>query len=159
MCATSSKPGGFTLVELLTVLMLAAVLATTVLPRLDGALAWRSTGWRAQVQAALRHAGATAHGHRRLVCASVATGAVTLSIASSHPASGCNTALPGHDGHADHARDGAAPATAVLPAGTLYFQPDGRVTSDGAGTTPADRRVTIAGEADINITGANGHVW
>jgi len=51
-----------------------------------------------------------------------------------------------------------SPGTAVSPAGTLYFQPDGRVTSDGAGNTAANRTITANGIASISIVGETGHV-
>jgi hypothetical protein len=78
-------------------------------------------------------------------------------MANANPASACSVPLAGPDGDPRHAHDNAAPATAVAPGGLLYFQPDGRLTSDGAGTSPADRVVTVAGEPNINLSGATGH--
>jgi MSHA pilin protein MshC len=149
---------GFTLVELVAVLLLVAVLAAVVAPKMDVALALRGTAWRDQVLAALRLAASTAHSHRRLVCADVATGSVTLRLATANPATSCNQALPGPDGSASFARAANAPATAVSPAGTLYFQPDGRVSSDGAGNSLADRSISVAGEPDITLVAQTGHV-
>ena len=52
-----SRPGprrrGFTLVELIAVMLLVGVLATVAIPRLDGAFALRGAGWRDQLQAGL----------------------------------------------------------------------------------------------------------
>ena len=138
--------------------LLVAVLAVTVLPRLDGALSLRGSGWRDQVLAALRQAHSVAQGHRRLVCVTVATGAVTLDIAGSHPASTCSSNLPGPDGQASFAHDGGGTATSVTPAGMLYFQPSGRITSDGAGASAVNASIALAGEPDIVIVGETGHV-
>jgi len=157
MRARSSEPG-FTTVELVAVMVLMGVLAVVALPRLEGALSMRGDGWRDQVLAALRHAQSTAQSHRRLVCASVATGAVTLTIASANPASSCASALPGPDGDARYAHDSRAIATSVSPAGALYFQPNGRVTSDGAGSTAADRSIAIDGQDPVTIVGETGLV-
>ena len=110
------------------------------------------------VVAALRHAQATAQSHRRLVCASVATGAVTLSIATSNPATACASALPGPDGGAAYASDDRGTATSVAPAGVLYFQPNGRITADGAGASATDRSVVIDGQDAIGIVAETGHV-
>jgi hypothetical protein len=96
------------------------VLAVVALPRMEGALAQRSDHWRDQVLAALRHAQATAQSHRRLVCATVVTDAVTLSMATANPATACTTALPGADGQAAHASDRRLIATQVSPAGMLF---------------------------------------
>lgn len=148
---------GFTMVELVAVLLLVGVLAAVAVPRLNGLVALRSAGWRDQVVAALRQAALTAQGHRRLVCASIASNAVTLSIASGNPATSCNTALPGHDGDSRWAWDSGAPATSASPA-TLYFQPSGRVTSDGAGASAVSATISISGEAAITLAGETGHV-
>ena len=146
------------MIELIAVMVLAGVLVTVALPRLQTALTIRGDNWRDQVLAALRQAQSTAQSHRRLVCASVATDAVTLSIASANPASVCASALPGPDGHAAFARDDRGTVTSVAPAGILYFQPDGRITSDGAGSTAADRSIGIAGQDAISVVAETGHV-
>jgi prepilin-type N-terminal cleavage/methylation domain-containing protein len=153
----ATKPRGFTLVELVAVLLLASALAAVVLPRMQGALSFQDTAWRDQVLAALRHAQSTARGHRRLVCADLAAGQVVLRLATVNPATTCSQALPGPDGQAAFARDARAAALTVAPAGTLYFQPGGRVTTDGAGLNAADRSIAIAGEAAITLIGETGH--
>ena len=164
MCATTSdsavrRPArGFTMVELIAVMLLVGVLAVVALPRLDGTLGLRGTAWRDQVLAATLQARSLATGHRRLVCLTVATGAVQMTMASANPASSCNTTLPGPDGDARWAVDPASLAVTVSPAGTLYLQPDGRVTSDGAGLTAVNVSIAIAGETALQITGETGHV-
>ena len=147
MCANSSERG-FTLPELVAVLVIVGVLAVVALPKFDAGLSLRSDAWRDEVVAALRTARQTAVSHRRLVCASVAGSSVTLSIAPANPATACGAALPGPGGTA-----------AVSPAGVLYFQPSGRVTSDGAGSTTSDRSIAISGTGDpITVVGETGHV-
>lgn len=146
------------MVELIAVMLLVGVLAVVALPRMDGALALRSAGWRDQVQAGLLQARALAQGHRRLVCVTLATGEIRLSQASANPATGCNTTLTGPDGDVRWAFDTNAIALTLSPAGTLYFQPDGRITSDGAGAGTVNASVTLAGEAALQITGETGHV-
>jgi len=167
MCATSSEhrlrhaaraARGFTMVELITVMVLVGVLAVVAMPRLDGALSLRSAAWRDQVQAGLLHARSLSQGHRRLVCVSVATGAVQLSMASANPATACNTMLRGIDGDARWAVDANNIAITSAPSGTLYFQPDGRITSDGAGATAINATITVAGETALTLTGETGHV-
>lgn len=160
MCANCSRTlyRGFTTIELVAVIVLMGVLAVVALPRMEGALTQRGDHWRDQVLAALRHAQATAQSHRRLVCAAVDTDAVTLSIAPANPATACTHALPGPDGQAAYARDSRHISTRVLPAGTLYFQPDGRITSDGAGANAIDRSIAIDGQDAIVVVAETGHV-
>ncbi len=146
------------MVELIAVLLLVGVLAVVAMPRLDAALALRGAAWRDQVQAAALQARSLSTGHRRLVCLTVATGEVRLAMASANPATSCNTPLPGPDGDARWAVDAQVLAVTVSPAGTLHFQPDGRITSDGAGLNAVNASVAIAGEATLQITGETGHV-
>ena len=174
MCARSSEPRpapratapqrcalrrqGFTQVELIAVMLLVGVLATVALPRLDGVFALRSAGWRDQVRSGLLQAHALAQGHRRLVCVALATGDMRLSQASTNPASACDTVLKGLDGDARWAVDANAITLTQSPAGTLYFQPDGRITSDGAGSNAVNVSVGLAGEAALLLIGETGHV-
>ncbi len=163
MCATSSDrrqppARGFNMVELIAVMLLVGVLSVVAVPKLTSTLALGGTAWRDQVQAALLQARSLATGHRRLVCVTVATGEVVLAIASTNPASSCDTNLPGPDGHARWAVDSRSLAVTVSPAGTLYVQPDARITSDGAGLTAVNASVAIAGETTLQITGETGHV-
>ena len=151
-------PSGFTLVELIAVTLLVGVMAVVVMPRIDGALVLRSAGWRDQVKAGLLHARALAQGHRRLVCVTLATGEIRLSLASANPASTCGTVLTGADGDARWAFDANAYALGQSPAGTLYFQPDGRITSDGAGASSVNVTISLAGETSLQLIGETGHV-
>lgn len=153
------RPWGFTVIELIAVLVLMALTAIVVLPRLEVMATMRGAAWRDQVLMALRQAQSTAASHRRLVCVTVATGAVTITMASANPSTSCTLAVSGPDGGAQWARDAQAPATSVLPSGVLYFQPTGRVTVGGsANTAVADRTISIAGEASIAVVGETGHV-
>lgn len=165
MCANCSRANGarsrergFTLAELIAVLLLVAILAATALPRLQGALSFRDDGWRDQVVAALNLAHKTAVSHRRLVCADVAAAGVTLHIASLNPATSCASVLPGIDGKALAADRRNAAAAAISPPGALYFQPSGRVSTDGAGSSVVNRSIAIAGQATIVLIAETGHV-
>jgi MSHA pilin protein MshC len=149
---------GFTLAELIAVMLILSVLAAVALPRLQGISGFRDDGWHDQVVAALRLAQKTAVSHRRLVCATVGTSQVTLAIALSNPASACTTSLPGVDGSAAAATANGPATASVSPAGPLYFQPSGRVSTDGAGTAVANRVVSISGQTAITVTAETGHV-
>lgn len=146
------------MMELVVIITLLGVLAVVVMPKMDAALSLRSDTARDEVLSALRYAGQTALSHRRLVCADVSATAVTLRIASARPASACNTALAGPDGSANFTANAGNAALAVSPTGTLYFQPDGRVTSDGAGNSTSARTLTVSGAPSISISGETGLV-
>ncbi len=149
---------GFTLPELIAVLLMVAVLSVVAAPKLQGALSFRDDGWRDQISGALRMAHKTAIGHRRLVCADVGAAGVTLTIAAANPATTCTATLPGINGQSQVASAGGAAAASVSPSGTLYFQPSGRVSTDGAGSNAADRSISISGQTPIVLVGETGHV-
>ncbi len=150
---------GFTLPELIAVVMLISILAAVAVPKMTGALSFRDDSWREQIVAALHSAHKSAVAHRRLVCATVNAGNVTLSMASANPATTCDTTLAGIDGSANvAAANGAAATASVSPAGVLYFQPSGRVSTDGAGSSVAVRTITLTGQANIVLVGETGHV-
>lgn len=151
------RTAGFTLPELLGVIVLTSVLAVFAMPSLDGVFGFRDEAWRSELIAALRHARQTAVAHRRLVCVSIATGGVSLRIAAANPASACTTPLVGLDGQSTYAT-GSGTATSLSPAGTVYFQPSGRATVDAAGSTTSAWQITITGQTPIALLGETGHV-
>jgi MSHA pilin protein MshC len=152
---------GFTLVELVTVMILIGILAVVALPRLDSARDFRATSFRDRVAASLRFAQKSAVAKRRMVCATVAADGLSLSLAAAAAfgAGACANALPGADGANPAAVSPAANVTLhAVPAGTLYFQASGAVTTDVAGTNPATIVLTVTGQAPITVTGATGDV-
>ena len=126
--------------------------------KLDSAITLRNDTARDEVLSALRYAGQTAQSHRRLVCADINATTVTLRIASARPASSCDSTLAGPDGSSTYTSNAGGANFGLSPSGTLYFQPDGRVTSDGAGNTTSARTVTISGASSIAVSGETGFV-
>ncbi|MEK8029502.1 prepilin-type N-terminal cleavage/methylation domain-containing protein [Ideonella sp. DXS29W] len=149
---------GFTLIELIAILILVGVLAVVALPKFDTALSLRNDTARDEVVAALRYAGQTALSHRRLVCADVGTSSVTLRIATNRGATNCDSALTGPDGSTTYTSNPGSATFSVSPSGTMYFQPDGRVTSDGAGNTASSRTLSITGVGTVSVGGESGLV-
>ena len=144
------------MVELILVMVMLGVMAIVLMPRMGAALSMSSVAWREQVLSALREAHGLAQAHRRLVCVSVGSSAVTITIASQFGDTGCAQPWLGPDRDSRYAHTTQAPATSVSPAGPLYFQPSGRITSDGAGTTPLNASIAIAGELAITTVGETG---
>lgn len=151
--STRSTERGFTLVELVLMIVLIGALAAVALPRMDALLTLGRDGWRQDVIAALREAHSTALARRRLVCASVSTGSVSLSLAPANPATSCTVVLPMANGQ-NTLTLANAPASSST---TLYFQPDGRATSDGAGTSATDIAITLSGYPSLLIASESGY--
>lgn len=153
------RSGGFTLPELIIVMVIGAILAATVLPKLTAAINMRDEAWHDELQAALRFAQKGAVARRRLTCVAITNTTVTISMAAANPATACTVTLNGPDGDSAYATaDDNNATTSVSPSGTIYFQPDGRVTSDGAGATASTRTISVSGASAIVVYGETGYV-
>lgn len=144
--------------ELVVVIVIIGILAVVAGPKIQGMLGAQDDAWHDQAVAALRQAQKTAVASRRLVCAVVGSGSVTLSIAAANPASTCTSTLTGLDGSSTATNARSSAATSVSPQATLYFQPNGQVSTDGGGTAVSNFSVSIATEATIKVVGATGYV-
>jgi len=158
-----SKRGGFTLVELIAVMIVLGILSAVALPRIMNNRAFISAAFRDDVVSALRYAQKSAVSHRRLVCATFTATTVTLSIAAANPASACGPVLPSPDGAAYQSKDASIQVSGYPAGGVLYFQPAGTITTggDGTGVCAAGNLCNIAitghGSA-IKVEGATGYV-
>lgn len=150
---------GFTMPELVIVMVVSGILAAYAVPKMSGILGIRDDNWRDEVVTALRYAQKSAVARRRLVCVDIAATTVTIKAAVANPAVACTVDVTGPDGAVPFATAGnSSAATAVAPPGTIFFQPDGRVTSDGTGATAATRTVSMSAVSSVTVYGETGHV-
>ena len=160
-----ARTNGFTMVELVVVMILVGVLAALGIPRLLGDKNMEAAVFGDQVVSGLRRAKAIATSHRRVACLSIAAQGVTMRL------NGCGNAGLALTGLADDeyaTTDSALAAVPMSPLGAvLFFQPDGRVTTDSAGTTPVGNgsiaiTATVDGQANtvrtIRVEGTTGYV-
>jgi len=146
---------GFTLIELIVIMIMLGVLAVVAVPKMNSAMSFRALEFRDQTITALRFAQKTATSHRRLVCVAFTSGSVTLTIDHDHSGACDSQALliPGSSSNSVQGTDSNA-VFAVTPA-TLYFQPNGQ------GTDAAGNIVTINATIDgmaVYVAGATGYV-
>jgi MSHA pilin protein MshC len=154
-----ARAAGFTMVELVVVMILIGVLAAIGIPRLMGDKNMEGAVFGDQVVSGLRRAQKIATGHRRVVCASVGPKAVIVRL------NDCGSAGLAVTGLTDDDYATTDSVLTIKPT-TLYFQPDGRITTDAAGTAATTAAIDITGNINgqnttfrtIHVEGTTGYV-
>jgi MSHA pilin protein MshC len=141
---------GFTLVELVVVLIVVGILAFTALPRFFDQEDFYARGFYDETLAALRYAQKTAVAQRRPVCVSFGASSVALNIAT-HFAGACDKDLAGPNGTTPYAVSAkGAVQYSPVPA-NLSFSPEGAAS--------AAQTIAISGFAStIQVEKATGYV-
>lgn len=146
--AATLSQRGFTLIELIMVMVVVGILSVFVAPRFFDANVFKSRGFADQVQATLRYAQKEAIAQHRNVCVAITANNIALTIANAIPSlatSPCNTnlAIPGQSSNTI-----STPSAAITlsPATNFNFDALGKPW-DVLGTTPSTVRksITISG--------------
>ena len=146
---------GFTLIELIMVLLLAAALSVFVAPKLLGSDDFNARGFHDETLALLRYAHKTAIAQRRPVCVTFGTQTASLSIDADRNtatgSNGCEAALTGPRGDTPGAiRARGMVQYAVLPAAVVF---------DGLGQPGAGQTMQVAGATNsIIVEASTGYV-
>lgn len=94
----ASKQRGFTLVELITVMIIMGILAVNAMPRFADQSSFQTRGFVDETRALLRFAQKSAIAQRRTVCVALNSTGLGLSIDKNTSATGnCNTSSPALD--------------------------------------------------------------
>lgn len=144
------KERGFTLIELIMVIVIAGIIAIFAAPRMFDADAFKSRGFSDQVQATLRYAQKIAIAQRRNVCVAMTAATVSLSIAgAAGTASACVANLPLPSGGSSV----TAPSNITLAYTSAGFN------FDALGSTATRQTITVSGEANaIVVEAGTGYV-
>lgn len=140
---------GFTLVELITTIIVIGILAAVAAPRFMGRSEFDALGFHDGVLAALRYAQKSAVAQRHMVCVQFTANQVQLKMSVSAL---CDTPLTGPDGQAPYTVKAQAGAGfSSLPAELRFF---------ASGRASADRDIRIQDRpAPIRVVAATGYVY
>lgn len=134
---------GFTLIELIMVLLLVGVLSVAAIPKFFDKNTFQARGFHDETLSLLRYAQKSAVAQRRTVCVSVAATGVGLTVASSAGSTTCATAL-------------------VLPSppvgGTGLGGSSFKFLASGATDQSGTIALTVAGASNISIDAVTGYV-
>jgi MSHA pilin protein MshC len=138
--AYRASSAGFSLVELVVVVVLLGIMATVFMPRWSGGTGFEERSLRDQLAAALRYAQKSAIAARRTVCVSFTSSPskVDFSISNAYNAANCSigSGLLGSDGS----------NLSVLASGsTTITSSAGNITFDAAGRPSVATTVSVSG--------------
>ncbi len=149
---------GFTLIELIMVIVLLGVLAVFAAPRIFNSSDFNARGFHDETLALLRYAQKTAIAQRRTVCVAFTTNSAALNIASAAANTTCNTALRGPKGD--------NPGTVTAKSGVTYSSTPASFNFDGlgqpvnaSGAPVATQTIQVSNAAkSITVETATGYV-
>jgi MSHA pilin protein MshC len=144
---SSNKNRGFTMVELITVLIIVGIIAAVALPKFFERGTYDSREFYDQVKATLRHAQKIAIAQRRFVCVAIAVNGVTLTYGATAT---CGSALTSAEGKSPYIV--TSPTTDVTLNGAgFYF--------DALGRASAGSIITVSGYSpSITVEQETGYV-
>ncbi len=150
---------GFTLIELIIVIVLLGILAVYAAPRMFNMDEFNARGFHDQTLALLRTAQKSAIAQRRTVCVTFTTNSVTLTMASAAATTDCTTAVGMTGTTQIIAKPNVNYGTSALPATPTAFNFDGLgqpIQSDG--TAQPKQTIKISNAADVVVETGSGYV-
>ncbi|WP_045224792.1 prepilin-type N-terminal cleavage/methylation domain-containing protein [Methyloterricola oryzae] len=145
------RSGGFTVIELVVVIVILGVLAITALPRFFDRQMFEARGFHDGTLGLLRYAQKAAIAQRRTVCVSFGASSASLGIASAAGSATCDLNLAGPDG--------TAPYSLHAPGGIAYSSTPSDFSFDSWGRASSGQTIQVHGVNEpIVVEAATGLV-
>lgn len=146
------RRGGFTLTELIVILLIVGVLAIAVIPRFLDRSVFDTRGFHDETLSVLRYAQKTAIAQRRNVCVAFTSTTVTLTIAAAAGnAEACTLNLAGPNG--------VSPYAITAPSGVSFSSLPTNFVFTALGQATVGQTFRVSGVSlDITIEAETGYV-
>jgi len=139
---------GFSMIELIAVLVIMGILAVAALPRFFDINTFESRGFHDQVISTLRYAQKIAIAQRRFVCVSFTSDSITL---TSGATAACGTDLT--------SPTGVSPYVVTSPAAEVTLSGGAAFNFDALGKASAAQSIAISGSTPITVVAETGYVY
>lgn len=149
---------GFTLIELIIVIVMLGILAVYAAPRIFNMDEFNARGFHDQTLALLRTAQKSAIAQRRTVCVSFTTTTATLTMASLPATTDCTTAVAMTGTTQIIAKANVNYGTSAVPAIPAAFNFDGLGQPiDSTGAAQPQQTIKISNAADVVVETGSGY--
>lgn len=153
-----TKLRGFTLVELVMVMVITGVLAVAVIPRFFNRQDFQDKGFYDETLAILRYGQKAAIAQRRTVCVGFTSNTVTLTIASAANAGNCDTPLASPTGGSPFIVTGRGTAAFSAAPANFKFNSLGEPLAANDALLGVKKTITVLRVGDIQVEAETGYV-